>query len=88
MLEVAQNPEHSRLSRLGSLEYVECQHPDIASDLHSASVQEIARRGIDPRLLEWLRNGKGNPPEWWRFWDGWPGQPGFHTYFKDIYTGP
>ncbi|MEE2709433.1 MAG: sulfatase [Gemmatimonadota bacterium] len=88
VLEVAQKPEHSRLSKLGSLEYEELQHPDIVSDLHIASVQEIARRGIDPGLLEWLRNGEGDPPEGCRFWDGWPGQPGFHAYFRDIYTGP
>lgn len=87
-LEVAAQPENCRLSKLGSLDYVEHKHPGIVKELHAAALDEIQRRGLDPKLMAWLKNGGDEPlPEDCRFWDGWPGYPGFHPYFRDIYTG-
>jgi arylsulfatase A-like enzyme len=87
-LEVAAKPENSRLSKLGSLDYVEQKHPKVVQDIHTAALDEIERRGLDPKLVDWLRRGgEGALPEGCHFWDGWPGYPGFHPYFRDIYIG-
>jgi arylsulfatase A-like enzyme len=87
VLEVGQRPETSRLTRLGSQEYIEDQFPDVVKCIHSEAIEEIGRREIDPKLYTWLREGKGEIPADCSYWTGWPGQPGFHPYFRDIYTG-
>ncbi len=87
VLEVTKSAENCRLSLLGSLEYVEGDHGDIVTQIHSDAISEIGKRGIDPELYAWLRGGPGDPPESCQFWNGWPGEPGFHPYFRDVYTG-
>lgn len=89
VLEVAAKPENSRLSQLGSLEYVEKGHEEVVQDLHRSALVALEQRGIDPKLMDWIRRGgEDDPPEDCRFCDGWPGQPGFQAYFQRIYTGP
>ncbi|MCH8293460.1 sulfatase [Candidatus Poribacteria bacterium] len=88
VLEVAAKPENCRLSRLGSLEYVEKDYPNIVGEMQAAAFNEIERRGIGLALMAWLRSGGENQfPDNCRFWDGWPGPSGFYTYFSRIYTG-
>ena len=87
-LEAALNPEDSRLTRLGTLENIAARHPDVVTRLHAAGLAEIARRGIDPKLLEWLQGAGEKPfPGDCRFWDGWPGPAGFMPYFQRLYHG-
>jgi len=88
VLEVALKPEDSRLSQLGSLDYVEKDHPDTVRELHAAALDEIERRGADPALMEWLRSGGDKePPSACRFWDGWPGPEGYTQYWNRVYRG-
>ena len=87
-LEVAAQPEHSRLARLGSLDYVEKAHPEVVTQMHAAAIDELQRRGTDPELIAWLRNGgEGELPTNAQYWDGYPGPAGFRPYFSKLYTG-
>jgi len=86
-LEVALRPEDSRLSPLGSIEYVEADHPEIVSAMHETALDEIERRGADPELLAWLRRSCGDFPTECQFWDGWPGPPGYTQYWNNVYRG-
>ena len=88
VLGVAAKPEDSRLSALGSLDYVEKDHPETVRDLHAQAVDEVERRGADPALMAWLRSGGAAAwPKDCRFWDGWPGPAGYYTYFSRLYEG-
>ena len=86
-LEFAARPEDCRLSRLGSIEQVENDHPDVVEDLRAIALDELARRGTDSGLLGWIQSGTGALPDDVRFWDGWPGPAGFKPYFDRLYTG-
>ena len=87
-LEVAAKPENSKLVRLGDLEYVQDQHPDLVAKLHAAAVDEIERRGTDPALMAWLRSGgEAAFPAEANYWDGFPGPEGYRPYFGKLYTG-
>ena len=82
VLEVHARPEDSTLTRIGSLECVEQDHPDVVKELHAAAVQEIGRRGTDPVLMRWLRDpGDANPPV-----HKWPSRSGYYPYFSRLYT--
>jgi len=85
-LEVTAKSEQAKLTRLGSLDDVADRHPKIVEELHSAALDEIERRGLDPKLVSWLRSGGDRPiPEDCRLWDGYPGPTGFHTYWNRTY---
>ena len=87
-LEVAAKPENSKLVRLGDLEYVQDQHPDIVAKLHAVAIDEIEHRGTDPALMAWLRSGGEDAfPEDAHYWDGFPGPEGYRPYFGKLYTG-
>lgn len=87
-LEVATKPENSKLIKLGSLDYVEDQHPEIVAKLHATAVDEISRRGTDPALMSWLRSGgESEFPTDVVFWDGFPGPAGYSPYFGRLYPG-
>ena len=87
-LEVAAKPENSKLVRLGDLEYVQDQHPDLVAKLHAAAIDEIERRGTDPALMAWLRSGGEDAfPAEANYWDGFPGPAGYRPYFGKLYTG-
>ncbi len=87
-IEVATKPENSRLIKLGSIEYVQDEHQDVVEKLHAAAVDEIGRRGTDPALMSWLRSGGMTEfPSDSNFFDGYPGPPGYSTYFGRLYPG-
>jgi len=84
----AANPEKCELKRLGSTENVAADHPDVVSELHAAAVEEIARRGLDPALVEWLRrHGQGECPREFRVTDAHPVPPGWSPYWARYYQG-
>ncbi|MCZ6633098.1 MAG: sulfatase [bacterium] len=87
-LEWHPNPEDCTLTPYGSLENIAANHPDRVKQLHVDGIAELARRGADPRLIDWLKNGaEGAIPEDCPLFDGWPGPPGFRTYFARAYDG-
>ena len=76
-------PEKSELVRYGSQEDAAASHPQEVELLHKAGINELERRGADPRLVEWLRSyGEGDFPEDCLFWDGYPGPAGYDIYFR------
>ena len=86
-LEVAARPEDSRLTPLGSRDEVSDHNADVVERLHADALDELKRRGTDPALMRWLRDGgRGDWPAECRFWDGYPGPAGFTPYFGRIYT--
>jgi len=85
-LEVAAVPEHCHLTRLGSLDDVAGDHPEVVERLRVAGLEEIERRDIDPALMDWIRSdGKAEFPTDAKFWDGYPGPVGFEAYFQHNY---
>ena len=86
-LEVTAKPENCRLERMGTLQNVAADNQDVVAELHAAALDEIERRGIDPRLMEWLRSaGEEEFPTESTFWDGYPGPAAFQPYFTRIYV--
>ncbi len=85
-LEVAAKPENSRLTRMGTFECVERDHPEVVEAMHAAALDELERREIDPTLMAWLRKGGGDGfPAVCRCYDGWPGPAGYRAYFGRLY---
>ncbi len=86
-LEYALRSEDTRLCRMGSVEDVADDHPDVVRCLRAAGLDEIERRGIDDDLLDWLRGeGSCDFPEDAIFWDGYPGPEGYTPYFNRLWT--
>ena len=76
------------LTTYGSLDDIAAECADRVQNLHAAGLAELERRGADPTLIDWLKNGaKGEVPENCRLFDGWPGPKGFQTYFARAYGG-
>ena len=87
-LEWQPEAENCMLTPYGSLDNTAPEHPDHVQNLHAAGLSELARRGADPLLIDWLKNGaEGEVPENCRLFDGWPGPEGFQTYFARAYGG-
>ena len=87
-LVAAVKPEDSELYRLGSLDNVAAEHAGVVARLHAAGIDEIERRGADPRLTAWLKShGRAAFPTECVFWDGYPGPKGFGPYFRRLYEG-
>ena len=83
-LEVHAKPEDSTLTRLGTLDCVECDHPKVVQEMHAAAIGEIERRGADPVLIKWIRDGgDANPPAQFKS----PARSGYYPYFGRIYSG-
>jgi len=73
------------LSRMGSLEDVAADHPDVVARLHAEALDEIERRGTDPALVAWLRGaGETDFPAEARFFENWPAPAGFRAYFSRL----
>ena len=84
-LEFSLKAEDCILTRLGSMENVAAEHADVVERLHAEALDEIERRGADPALVTWLRSAGEKPfPDSGRFFDGWPGPPGFKAYFSRL----
>ncbi len=87
-LGVAADPGRCELRRLHEQTNVAADHPEVVERLRTAALQEIARRGLDSGLLDWLRNEGREPfPTTYRVTDAHPAPPGWHTYFGDLYHG-
>lgn len=87
-LGVAADPASCRLERLGTQTDVAAEHPAVVEELHARAVEEIIRRGLDPKLAEWLRRGgEGECPADIRVTDAHPAPPAWRSYFTHIYEG-
>ena len=85
-LEFTPKPEQCRLTELGTLEDVAGENAGVVERLRAAGIEELARRGADPKLVEWLRsNGEGEFPQDARFSDAHPAPPGWRSYFGNLY---
>ena len=85
-LEIAPQPEHMALTKEGTVENVAAQHPDVVERLRSAGIDELGRRGCDPRLVAWLRRGgEGGFPFGCRYSDARPAPNGWRSYFGQLY---
>ena len=79
-------PEESVLMKQGALEDVAADHADVVERLRAAGLDEVARRGIDARLLDWLRGeGKGDFPRDAQFTDAHPAPATWRSYFQRLY---
>jgi arylsulfatase A-like enzyme len=88
-LEAAVNPAKSRLVKYGETEDRASAHSGIVEELYAAGIEELRRRGTDPKLLDCIaEKGEGSLPEDCVFWDGYPGPAGFGPYFRRLYEGP
>lgn len=86
-LAFAAEPEHCRLTRLGSLDDVTDERASVVEELHAAAIDEIEHRAADHALVEWLRShGEADWPTQCRFWDGYPGPAGYTQYFNRLYV--
>lgn len=84
----AADPKYCELERLGSGENVADQHPEVVEELHRAALEEIARRGLDPVLVDWLRNrGYTEIPPEYRVTDAHPAPAGWRVYWQNVYRG-
>ena len=87
-LEAAAKPEQCRLVRMGELDDVASEHPDVVARLRAAGIDEIERRGADPAVVHWFRNEAAAPfPHNVRHYAGWPGPAGYYAYFGRLYDG-
>ena len=85
-LEVTPNPANDALVREGELDDVAADHPDVCARLRAAGIDEAARRGCDPRLVDWLRGGGEAPfPFGCRYSDARPAPNGWRAYFGQLY---
>lgn len=84
----APDPERSVLVRYGTQENAASANPAQLQRLHAAGLAELERRGAAPALVDWLRHGApGEPPADCPLWEGYPGPPGYVTYFHRMYGG-
>ena len=85
-LEVTPNPENAALTKEGTIDNVAANHPDVVERLRAAGIAELARRGADPRLVDWLRSGgQGTFPFGCRYSDARPAPNGWRSYFGQLY---
>ena len=85
-LEVTPDPEHSALTKEGTVDDVADRHPDVAARLRAAALAELGRRGCDPRLVDWIRGeGKAKFPFGCRTSDARPAPNGWRSYFGQLY---
>ena len=82
------NPEKCELQRLGSLEDVARDNPDVVEELRAAAIEEMEHRGLDPALVEWLKGqGKGEFPKDFRATDANPAPKGWRGgYWNNIHS--
>jgi len=82
----APDPADSRLYRPGSQTDVAADNAALVERMRAEALDELARRGTDPELVEWFRSGATGPfPEGRPLWDGWPAPAGFEPYWNRLY---
>ncbi len=88
VLEVALKPEDCRLLPMGAHADVAGEHADVVTRLRGEALDEIARRGADPAVMDWLASEGDIPfPKAARHHAFHPGPAGYYSYFQRIYTG-
>jgi arylsulfatase A-like enzyme len=81
-LGVSANPAACQLERLGTQGNVAAHHADVVERLRTAAIDEIARRGLDPALLAWLKaEGRPEFPDQYRVTDANPLPPGWRNAY-------
>jgi arylsulfatase A-like enzyme len=87
-LQFAARPETCRLLRLPGKDDVAPDHPDVVERLWRQGVDELERRGCDPKIMAWLRShGTARWPQDCRYHDHWPPPAGYVAYFQRLYRG-
>lgn len=82
-MNLAARPEACRLYRYGSVTDIAADYPEVVARLRIAGIEEAARRGTDPKLIDWLRS-EGTiafPEECTR----WTGPAAWRTYWERVY---
>ena len=83
---LAARTEDCRLVRTGSQEDVSAEHPDLVRRMRETAIDEIARRGAEGGIVDWLRSEGRRPiPADCPLWDGWPGPSGYKQYWTRLY---
>ena len=84
---MAADPGKCELQRLGSLDDVAKDNPDVVEKLHAAAIEEIEHRGLDPALADWLKSeGKKEFPKNFRITDASPAPKGWNAgYWNKLY---
>jgi arylsulfatase A-like enzyme len=86
-LECALKPEDCLLTRMGTLENVQQDHPDIVETMRAEALDEMERRGTDPKLMAWLCSEGDLPfPTDARLSDFCPEPEGW-GYVRNLYPG-
>ncbi len=87
-LELALEPENSRLHRYGDGDDDPEHMPDRVQALHAAGLNELERRGTEEALIRWLRDGgETGLPDDTPLFRGWPKPAGYRPYFQRLYHG-
>jgi len=87
-MEVGLTPEMSCLRRMGSLDDVTSQHQDVVQAMHAEALAELGQRGIDPKLMAWIKSGGKNEFPWEsNFHAGYPAPRNYKAYFARLYHG-
>ncbi len=82
----AANRADCELQPLGSRDQVAGEHQDVVARLHAAAIEELARRGLDAKAVQWLRGAGTTPfPDGVRVNDAFPPPPGWRgSYWQNI----
>lgn len=87
-VEVGLRPGDGSLVRMGELEDVSAQHPDVAARLRTAAIDELDRRGADPAVVSWYRaEGREPYPATATPHRYFPRPAGYEQYFRRLYRG-
>ena len=82
------DPARCSYYRYGTEENVANFSQSEVERLHRAGIDEIERRGTDPKVVSWLRAGAHDDlPHGCVLWDGHPGPAGFTQYFFRLHDG-
>jgi arylsulfatase A-like enzyme len=82
------DPANCELQGLGSLDNVAADKPAVVERLWKSGIDELARRGLDPVLVAWLRSEGSEPfPKDFRETDAHPAPPAWRSYFGRLYHG-
>ncbi len=83
---MAPRVDQCRLYRAGSQTDVAAENHQLVERLWKSAVDELARRGAHPALVEWFQSEGTRPfPEACRLWDGPPAPAGYEPYWQRLY---
>jgi len=83
-LNCAAASDSCRLFRYGSTKNVAANYPSVVEELRERGIKEIARRGTNPKLINWLQSeGRERFPS---ECCTWPGPPNWKAYWDRLYN--